>query len=201
MMTTTIGQGRRNERLFIEALVALYKQEDRAALAALRRGLGRPPGETMEMYPYVAPYTKELTRKQEDAYYFVAALFGLYPGENWTSSDGRLRTNLGASLQQLANPNESSRESSKSVERRFAALLNAHSDDLSEHLRQNISLLKSKDIPVDWRQLLRDVINWDDDDRLVQRDWSKAFWGAGTQESSNDTTTTTDASTTTQDQN
>ena len=89
-MTTTTAQERRDERLFIEALVALYKQEDRAALAALRRGLGRPPGETMEMYPYVAPYTNGLTRKQEDAYYLISTLFGLYPGENWSSSDRRL---------------------------------------------------------------------------------------------------------------
>jgi CRISPR system Cascade subunit CasB len=195
MMTTATAQQRHGER-FIEALVALYKQEDRAALAALRRGLGRLPGETMEMHRYVAPFTQRLTRKQEDAYYLIAALFGLYPGESWTSSEGRLRTSLGASLRWLVNES-----GSESVERRLVALLNAHVDDLPEHLRQTISLLKSQDIPVDWRQLLRDVINWDDDDRFVQRNWSKAFWGAGAQENSNDTTTTTEASTTTQDQN
>src|SRR5262245_49784320 len=137
MMTTATAQQTRNER-FIEALVALYEQEDRAALAALRRGLGRAPGESMEMHPYVAPFTQWLTRKQEDAYYLIAALFGLYPGENWTSSEGRLRTNLGASLRWFAD-----KSSSESVERRFVALLNAHADDLSEHLRQTISLLKS----------------------------------------------------------
>src|SRR5688500_11034583 len=146
MMPTATVQQTRDER-FIEALVVLYEQEDRAALAALRRGLGNPPGETMEMYPYVAPFTQGMTRKQEDAYYLIAALFGLYPGESWTSSESRLRTNLGASLQWFANES-----SSESVERRFVSLLNAHADDLSEHLRQTISLLKSKDIPVDWRQ-------------------------------------------------
>jgi CRISPR system Cascade subunit CasB len=196
MMTTATAQQRRDERVFIEVLVALYEQEDRAALAALRRGLGKPPGETMEMHPYVVPFTQGLKRKQEDAYYLIAALFGLYPGESWTRSESRLRTNLGASLRWCANESRS-----ESVERRFVALLNAHADDLSEHLRQTISLLKSQDISVDWRQLLHDVINWDDDDRFVQRNWSKAFWGAGMQESSNDTTTTTEASTTTQDQN
>jgi CRISPR system Cascade subunit CasB len=194
-MITTTAQQTRGER-FIEELVVLYEQEDRAALAALRRGLGRPPGETIEMHPYVTPFAQGLSRKQEDAYYLIAALFGLYPGEIWTSSEGRQRTNLGASLRWFANASNS-----ESIERRFVALLNAHTDDLSEHLRQTISLLKSKDIPVDWRQLLRDVINWDDDDRFVQRNWSKAFWGAGVQESPNDTTTTTEASTTTQDQN
>lgn len=195
-MTTATAQQWRDEQRFIEALGALYEQEDRAALAALRRGLSRPPGETMEMHPYVAPFTQKLTRKQEDAYYLIAALFGLYPGENWTSREGRLRTNLGASLRWFANES-----SSESVERRFVALLNTHADDLSEHLRQTISLLKSKDIPVDWRQLLRDVINWDDDDRFVQRNWSKAFWSASAQESSDDTNTTAEASTMTQDQN
>ena len=101
-MATVTAQQRRDER-FIEALVELYKQEDRAALAALRRGLGRPPGETIEMHPYVAPFTQGLSRKQEDAYYLIAALFGLYPGESWTSSESRQRTNLGASLRWFAN--------------------------------------------------------------------------------------------------
>lgn len=195
MITMATAQQTRDER-FIEALVVFYKQEDRATLAALRRGLGNSPGETMEMHPYVAPFTQGLRRRQEDAYYLIAALFGLYPGESWTSSESRLRTNLGASSRWFANESNSD-----SIERRFVALLNAHADDLSEHLRQTISLLKSKDIPVDWRQLLRDVINWDDDDRFVQRNWSKAFWGTGVQESSNDTTTTTEVSATTQDQN
>lgn len=195
MITMATAQPTRDER-FIEALVVFYKQEDRASLAALRRGLGNSPGETMEMHPYVAPFTQGLRRKQEDAYYLIAALFGLHPGENWTSSESRLRTNLGASLRWFAN--ESNSDSS---ERRFVALLNAHADDLSEHLRQMISLLKSKDIPVDWRQLLRDVINWDDDDRFVQRNWSKAFWGTGVPDSANDSTTTTEIATATQDQN
>jgi CRISPR system Cascade subunit CasB len=148
------------------------------------------------MHPYVAPFTQRLSRKQEDAYYLIAALFGLYPGESWASSEGRLRTNLGASLRWFA-----SASNSESVERRFVALLNAHTDDLSEHLRQIISLLKSQDIPVDWRQLLHNVINWDDDDRIVQRYWSKAFWGVSAPESANDTAITTEDSTTTQDQN
>jgi CRISPR system Cascade subunit CasB len=195
-MTTATVQQWRDEWRFIEALVELYEQEGRAALAALRRGLGRPPGETIEMHPYVAPFTQRLSRKQEDAYYLIAALFGLYPGESWTSSKGRLYTNLGASFRWFANDSNS-----ESVERRFVALLNAHTEDLSEHLRQTISLLKSQDIPVDWRQLLHDVINWDDDDRFVQRNWSKAFWGAGEHESSHDTAATTEASTATQDQN
>jgi CRISPR system Cascade subunit CasB len=77
MMTTVTTQQRRAER-FIEALVELYEQEDRAALAVLRHGLGRAPGETMEMHSYVAPFTQGLSRKQEDAYYLIAALFGLY---------------------------------------------------------------------------------------------------------------------------
>ena len=196
MMATVTTQPRRRDERFIEALVELYEQEDRAAFAALRRGLGKPLGEAMEMYPYVAPFTQGLTRKQEDAYYLIAALFGLYPSESWTSSEGRLRTNLGASLRWFATDSRG-----ESIERRFVALLNAHTDDLSEHLRQTISLLKSQNIPVDWRQLLRDVINWDYEDRFVQRNWSKAFWGTGVQESTNDPIITTEASTTTEDQN
>jgi CRISPR system Cascade subunit CasB len=63
------------------------------------------------------------------------------------------------------------------VERRFVALLNCHQDDLDHHLRQAVSLLKSKDAPVDWAELLKDIQRWDNDDRLVQRRWARAFWG------------------------
>lgn len=43
------------ERAFVDALNRLVAREDRAALAALRRGLGKPPGTVAEMYPLVEP--------------------------------------------------------------------------------------------------------------------------------------------------
>jgi len=159
-------------RPFIESLERLYVNEERGALAALRRGLGRAPGTAMEMHPYVVPFMRDLNRRQEDAFYIVAALFGLYPRESWRGSAGEKFSNLGASLKLLKKEKDSG-----GVERRFVALLNCRAEDLPDHLRQFIGLLKTNDIPIDWVQLLRDVIRWDYDEN-VQRSWARAFWAA-----------------------
>jgi CRISPR system Cascade subunit CasB len=141
-------------------------------LAALRRGLGQQPGETIELYPYVVPYVQGLRyTSDENAYYIIASLVGLYPTLSWQRSDEKQSINLGASLALLTG------DSGDSLERRFVALLNAHADDLPEHLRQAISLLKSKDKPVHWLRLLLDLKQWDREDRRVQRLWAKGFWG------------------------
>ena len=172
-MSEAVGAQRssRDER-FISALEHLVTNDDRAALAALRRGLGQRPGETMELYPYVVPYVQGLRyTSDENAYYIIASLVGLYPTPSWQRSDGKQLTNLGASLALLKD------DSGDSLEKRFVALLNAHADDLPEHLRQAISLLKSKDKPVNWLRLLRDIKQWDREDRRVQRLWAKGFWG------------------------
>jgi CRISPR system Cascade subunit CasB len=162
----------RDERRFISALEHLVTNDDRAALAALRRGLGQRPGETMELYPYVAPYVQTLQyTSDENPYYIIASLVGLYPTPSWQRGEGKQLTNLGVSLSLLKD------DSSDNLEKRFVALLNAHADDLPEHLRHVISLLKSKDKPVNWLRLLRDLKQWDREDRRVQRLWAKGFWG------------------------
>jgi len=82
-------------------------------------------------------------------------------------------TNLGASLDRMAPSSDSARPG---VERRFIALLNCDSEDLPTHLRYAIGLLSAKEVPVDWAQLLRDVIAWNQPTRRVQRAWARAFW-------------------------
>ena len=170
-------------RMFIRSLEQLYADEDRGALADLRRGLGRAPGAAMEMYLYVVPFTRELSRRQEDAFYTVAALFGLYPREGWRRGQGEKvkLTNFGASLKLLKKEKDSG-----GVERRFVALLNCRAEDLPAHLRQFVGLLKTNDLPIDWAQLLRDVIRWDYDED-VQRNWARAFWAADTKPETDET--------------
>lgn len=188
---TAIAQTSRDER-FVSALEDLIEKNDRAALAALRRGLGKQPGTAMEMHRYVVPHLHGVQHQNDEKpYYLVAALIGLYPAESWRSNAGRQDTSLGASLALLKA------ESGDSLERRFVALLNAHADDLPEHLRQAISLLKSKDKPVDWLQLLKDIKRWDAEDNRVQRRWAKGFWGQDRNEDgTTDSAAATEAATT-----
>lgn len=164
---------------FIGHLERLVREKDRGALAALRRGLGKPPISAREMDRYIMPYLPaEAAESAETSYYLVGALFAywyqgkdaLYPAEG----------NLGDSLRRLVNHETietgNREDAEKRVEKRLVALLNCHRDDIPVHLRQVIGLLKSKDIPVDWTQLLRDVQNWQWQSRDVQREWARKFW-------------------------
>ena len=162
----------RPEERFVAYLQRLVDAEDRAPLASLRRGLGKPPGEAAEALRYVLPRIPQKgSLWDEDAYFLVGTLFALHQ-INWPSIDDSTQaTSLGASFERLARKVESD-----SIEKRFVALLNCHQDDLPTHLRHAVSLLKSKEIPIDWARLLRDVRGWNHPDRYVQRNWARAFW-------------------------
>ena len=155
---------------FIHYLQKLADGQDRGALASLRRGLGQPPGTVADMYRYVEPFLgqERIAGYKESAFYLVAALFALHPKSTDFGDMGKhmaaTRTDNGADA----------------LERRFTALLAAHPDDLPDYLRQAISFLKSKEVPVNWNQLLRDLQNWDrrDDSKYsVQKKWARSFWG------------------------
>lgn len=156
---------------FIGDLEKLEQNDDRATLAALRRGLGKEAGTAWECYPFVMRLNPPAYA--ERAFFIVASLFSLHSKASWHND--QQQTNFGASLSILKNKNAES----DSVERRFVALLNADREDLPTHLRHAVSLLKTNEIMlVDWATLLNDLIYWNDENRRVQRRWSRAFWGA-----------------------
>jgi CRISPR system Cascade subunit CasB len=158
-------------RRFISRLEDLARKEERGPLAALRRGLGKKPGQAPEMYPYVVPWISERSsRGWEDALYLVAALFAWHPLV-WHRVEGEYSANLGASLSLVARDTES-----ESIEGRFVALLNAPSADLPVHLRHAIGLCKANEVPVDYVQLLGDLQHWEALERRVQRRWAAGFW-------------------------
>jgi CRISPR system Cascade subunit CasB len=168
-------QQQRSSERFVSFLQGLKEHDDRGALAALRRGLGRPPGQEPEMHKYVVRWASgEQSLWAENTYYLVAALFADHPVQ-WDMREGQ--SNLGASFARLSDPDGIP----ESVERRFTSLLSVPAEDLHLHLRHAVSLLKSKDIPVDWVRLLDDLRWWEHEDRWVQRRWSQAFWGRAPQ--------------------
>jgi len=140
-------------------------RDNRGALAALRRGLGQPPGTVADMYRYVVPWLPDdAPLWRERAYYLVAALFAYHP-------DAGGAGNMGDHFACTRSHDDTA------VERRFTALLAAHPDDLPYYLRQAVSFLKSKETPINWNQLLSDVMAWGHPDRYVQKSWARAFWG------------------------
>ena len=159
-------------REFVRTLEAYLDTQDLGALAAIRRGLGKGPGEESAPYRFIGPYLADRTTEEEEKWYYaVAALFAWHqislPDE---PEDQRLR-NLGASFRQLADHVDAS-----GTERRFIALLNCPASDLAAHLRHAIGLLKSRQVPVDWTLLLNDALHWSDERRFVQRRWARSYW-------------------------
>ena len=118
------------------------------------------------MYPYVERFLHDQNRYLEKAYYLLASLFAYHP-------DAGGGGNIGHHFARTRDPNSDN----IAIERRFTALLSAHSQDLHFYLRQAVSFLKSKEVPVNWPQLLADLRGWSHPDSYVQHAWARAFWG------------------------
>lgn len=152
-------------------------QEDRAKLSSLRRGAGQPLGAVLEASRVIEHMLDEDDPPWvEEALYVVASLFALHP-----KSDNSARwSDMGSHFRALAGEGE---DPPANVERRFVTLLASGADDLPDTLRQAISLLKSKDVPVNWFRLFEDVQQWldrrpegEENRRKVRLRWSRNFW-------------------------
>jgi CRISPR system Cascade subunit CasB len=169
------------EDAFVRSLGALMERGDRAALAALRRGLGKPPGAVTEMDRHVVPWLHgDQPGPHDAAFYLVASLFAAW--HQGRDAVEEFSGSLGKSLRAVAHADPERRAG---VERRVMALLASHSEELPTHLRHAVSLLRSREVPVpvDWSRLLRDLERWDHSDRVVQRRWARDFWHAERPES------------------
>lgn len=148
-------------REFVGYLEGLVDSEDKKALLIFRRYRGKEVGEATEMFRYIYPKIRYV--KDERPYFLLASLFGSYPNARQT------KANLGESLGKI-------KKESKSVERRFLALLNAREEVLHEHLRQIIALLKSKEVSINWVELLKGINFWTHPDRFIQKAWARSFY-------------------------
>lgn len=150
------------------------RMENRGALADLRSGLGKEPGEMARVHKHVVPYLPE-NYYNDRWYYVTATLFGAFPRH----SKGR---SLGAAFRPL-------KQKSDSMEARFVAVLNAHPDDLDGHLRHAVSLLENAEQPLDWFQFFKDLLQWEDPERSVQLKWARDFYLSTPRESGSSTDT------------
>jgi CRISPR system Cascade subunit CasB len=148
------------------------KNPERAALADLRRGVGDFPDLSPYMHRHILPRMPErISEWGRFTYYLTAALFATHQ----IHTD---KGNLGAHFHELLDPNNV--DANKPIERRFTYLLAAHPEDLHFHLRQTITFLRSKEVGVNWEQLMWDIFKWNDPDERpkVQEYWASRFWQA-----------------------
>lgn len=166
---------------YAEWLAGFAERDDRAALAALRRGLGKQAGTVPEMYRIVeAMLGAEASTEQIETSYAVGSLFGLLPDHQLREGHWA-RRGLGTSLRAI-RLREGTTDEDEGVARRFVAVLDAERATLPQHLRGLLSLYKSRageQASIDFAQLYRDIRGWERFDRRVQRNWAAGFWGPG----------------------
>jgi CRISPR system Cascade subunit CasB len=152
---------------FMKYLTGLNHEDHRQELAVLRRGLSAPPAEDPNMFRIIARFVPDEDRntQREKVYYLVAALYAFHPQQ---TENG----NFGAHMALAAH----TANDSSATERRFTVLLNAPSADLPDYLRQAVSFLKSKEIPINWFSLFEDLLRWDDPNKSTQHKWANGFW-------------------------
>jgi len=157
---------------FVSHLRGLADAEDRGALAALRRSLQSSSGMAMTACPHVVPWLRvESSEWEQKCFFLIAALFALHPEHEDSVSIGHAfrRINDETAEGRQGGDNESTRA-------RFVALLDAHADDVAEHLRHAVSLARSKGVAIDWYRTLRDLLDWRHESRRVQRRLASEFW-------------------------
>jgi len=151
--------------LFVSALERLNPAE----LALLRRATGRPLSDNVAVYDLftsiwwplrkVAPVPKRLC-------WLVATL---YPWHTKAGGAGNLGTALGRIV-------PSRLEDRKRYRARFNALLATDAAALESRLAGSIRLLANKRVPVDWRQLLDDLCQWNAPGRPRQAAWARSYF-------------------------
>lgn len=135
----------------------------RAALANLRRGVGRKPGEMPQLYgEFLMDMPKTMYSKGNEpshaewAVYMAVTLYALHQQSKDVRENNMNRgeDSLGAAASKLATDNDDRER----IWRRFYVM--AASEDMQEmsyRLRGLIQLLRDKDIPLDYPRLAEDL--------------------------------------------
>jgi CRISPR system Cascade subunit CasB len=157
--------------IFLESLRNLSRGER----AVLKRAAGFEIAKSrggMEVFYRILP--RALTNsRNEEIYFLVATLYSL--------NNHALTGNFGLTLRKVKESTKSS-----STDKRMAALLDSNFDllddskpgggELSYRLRQCVRLAASKDIGVNWRQLLQDLLLCTHPAKFVQKQWARSYF-------------------------
>lgn len=173
-MTTPQQESERREHPLVTRLLKYVRDQDRGALAELRRGATEWPNCGERVLRHVANFfTSESSRTRDDAMLLVATLFALQP----TKDDSGLT--IAAALRATAGGDDDAKDR---VERRFMRLLAATDDReaFGTELRHAVQFCAGKGLAPGWQRLLDDATTLlgDNDEKRerVRRRWAKDFW-------------------------
>lgn len=166
---------------FVNMLKGLSESDNRGALASLRRGIGQQPYAVAETTRIVVPYLPVNSSKAiENTFFIIGTLYALHPEQEKNG-----KSNIGDHFRKMCEKSDDPQKGlPANIERRFIALLSSEANELPETLRQAVSLLKSKDVAVNWYRLIEDIQHWHSEEGRdrVSRAWSRAFWHTAPEE-------------------
>ena len=158
----------------------------KAALAELRRGVGKEPGEDPVLWgAFLLDLPEELYGKdgkpsrEEWAIYIALTLYALHqqgkdPTADSVSAEGE---DLGKAVAGLAQD----KEDRDRILRRFSSMVTAADmSGLSHHLRGLVQLMKAKGIRLDYPALAEDIYWWQvpSQKNRIKLKWGQGFYGA-----------------------
>ena len=167
----------------------------RAALARLRRGIGKPPGSMPELWSITLDGLPEPLKgisggptKGEWAVYTALTLFALHQQGKELKGRPMHREGepLGASVRRLVRNDDDEER----VKRRFDAAATSDSpEEFSNHLRGVVQLLKAEDIPLDYSALAEDLYLFQIPEARdsVRLRWGRDFYRASNKDIENQT--------------
>jgi CRISPR system Cascade subunit CasB len=154
-----------------------------AALAKLRRGVGKEAGTVPEIWPYVYEgFPEELVGKgrlslyAETAIHTALTLYAVHRQGNKVAHDKKNRS-LGKAANELKNVNHTNEQG---IKRRFDALATAKTpEEIIYHSRGIIQLLKQSGVTLDYAKFAEDLFFLQCGANLakkVQRRWGMDFY-------------------------
>jgi CRISPR system Cascade subunit CasB len=162
---------------FITSLKNL-KDNDRGAFTALKRAAGTNIAQSRQgaiaAFYKILPYSL-MNSKKEEVYYLIATLYG-------HNDEYPFAGDFGETMRTVKNKFDS-----ESMDRRMTGLLDCNFE-ISKHgiiwggevaykLRQLVKLANSKDVGINWLQLLKDLKNWNHPEKFVQKKWARNYFG------------------------
>lgn len=168
----------------IRQIQAMPEHPRWAALANLRRGVGRAPGELPELWgSFLQEMPSEFFNQDgnatatEWAVYLALTLFALHQQSQDKSmfADG---AGIGQAVRQLSNKQKEDPQESGAF-KRFSALITSDSiEEVSHHLRGLIQLLKREGLPLDYPQLAFDLfeLQFPDSAPRVKLRWGQDYY-------------------------
>ncbi len=170
-------------RDLVSDLLSLDDKRRRAALASLRTGLGKAPGEAPRMLPYMAKHlvASDPGAPAVRAAFLVASLYAMHP-------DHAKGVSVGKALRRGVRSGKLGEDGTAA---RLVAMIDAHPDDIQHHVEGLMRLCETSKEGIDWYWFHRDIrglmAEGSSDGERTRLAWARDYWRESREETDDST--------------